>query len=180
MACGFSNHRVITDFVTGKPVLDVGAEANRQAVEKYLVNEKGYERKDIQVDMDLFLDVSGGPYRTKLDLVVFVDGNMFMVIKCAAGSLGSREREVVYAARIAGERPIPLAVASDGHTALVFNAITRKLIGEGLDAIPSPQTARQMIAEMKADVLPADRREKEKIIFRSYDILNVNRAGNGC
>ncbi len=180
MAAGFSNHSVMTDFVTGKPVLDVGAEANRQAVEKYLVNEKGYDRKDIQVDMDLFLEVSGSPYRTKLDLVVFVDGNMFMVIKCAAGSLGSREREVVYAARIAGERPIPVAVASDGHTALVFNAVTRRRIGEGLDAIPAPEKARRMLAEMKIDALPADRLEKERIIFRSYDILNVNRAGNGC
>ncbi|MFO8111067.1 MAG: type I restriction enzyme HsdR N-terminal domain-containing protein [Desulfosalsimonadaceae bacterium] len=180
MTANFSNHRVITDFVTGKPVLDVGPEANRQAVEKYLVNEKGYAREEIVVDMDLILDVSGKPYHTKLDLVVFVDHTMFMVVKCAAGSLGSREREAVYAARIAGERPMPIAIASDGHSALVFDAIRRKQIGSGLDAIPSPETARQILAKTSAVPLPADRQEKEKIIFRSYDIMNVNTAENSC
>ncbi len=180
MVANFSNHRVITDFITGKTVIDVGPEANRQAVEKYLVTEKGYAKTDILVDMALLLEVSGKPYHTKLDLVVFVDKKMFMVIKCAAGSLGSREREVVYAARIAGEHPIPVAVASDGHTALVFDAISRRFIGEGLDAIPSPETARTMLAKKEPVPLPDDRREKEKIIFRSYDIMNVNTAGNDC
>ncbi len=180
MTASFSNHRVITDFVTGKSVLDVGAEANRQAVEKYLVNEKGYARGDIIVDMPICLEIFGRPYRTKLDLVVFIHNNVFMVIKCAAGSLDSREREVVYAARVAMEHPIPVAVASDGHTALVFDALTRKPIGEGLEAIPSPESAGRIIAEMKPLPLDADRRDKEKVIFRSYDIMNVNTAESGC
>ena len=180
MTASFSNHRVITDFVTGKSVLDIGPEANRQAVEKYLVNEKGYARSDIIVDMAISLEISGKPYRTKLDLAVFVDNMFLMVIKCAAGSLDSREREVVYAARVAAEKPVPVAVASDGQTALVFDAIARKRIGEGLEAIPSPERGRRIIAETKAVSMPPQRREKEKIIFRSYDIMNVNTAENGC
>jgi hypothetical protein len=170
---------VITDFVTGKPVLDVGCEANRQAVEKYLV-QRGYARTDIAVDMEVSLTVAGEPYRTKLDLVVFVDSRAVMVIKCAAGSLGSREREVVYAARVMQDSPVPIAVASDGKTALVFDAIARKPIGQGLEAIPSPAAARSIIENTKDIFLPADRTEREKIIFRSYDIIDVNKAENSC
>jgi len=181
MAAMITSHPVITDYITGKPVLDVGPEANRQAVEKYLVEKKGYVRDDIVVDMALSVDVSGEPYRTTLDLVVFVDNNPFMVIKCVAGSLDSREREVVYAARVArADRPIPVAVASDGQWALVFDATTRKAMGQGLEAIPSPEQARALSQTMSAAPIPADRLEKEKIIFRSYDIMNVNTAENGC
>lgn len=176
----FSTHRVITDFVTGKSIIDIGPEANRQAVEKYLVNEKGYAREDIIVDMELSLNIAGKLYHTKLDLVVVVDGSPFMVIKCAAGSLGSREREVVYAARVAQENPIPIAVASDGKTALVFDAATRNQIGQGLEAIPSPEQAKHFILKTETISLSAERREREKIIFRSYDMMNVNTAGSGC
>ena len=168
------------DFVTGKSIIDIGPEANRQAVEKYLVNNKGYAREDILVDMELSLTVAGEAYHTKLDLVVMVDGSPFMVIKCAAGALGSREREVVYAARVAQEIPIPFAVASDGQTALVFDAVTRNQIGQGLEAIPSPEQAKQLILNTKAVSLSSERREREKIIFRSYDMMNVNTAGNCC
>lgn len=175
-----SNHPVLTDYVTGRPVLDVGPEANRQAVEKFLVENKGYDKSDILVDMPLRLDIGGKPYDTRLDLVVQVDGNPFMVIRCVAGSLDSREREVIYAARVAGKTPMPVAAASDGHTALVFDAIRRKPSGEGLEAIPSPDEARKIAASSKVQPISADRLEKEKIIFRSYDIQNVNFVENGC
>ncbi len=175
-----SNHPVLTDYVTGRPVLDVGPEANRQAVEKFLVEYKGYDKSDILVDMPLSLDIGGKPYDTRLDLVVRVDGNPFMVIRCVAGSLDSREREVIYAARVAGKIPMPVAVVSDGRTALVFDAIRRKPSGEGLEAIPSPKEARKIAVFAKVQPISAERLEKEKIIFRSYDIQNVNFAENGC
>jgi len=169
---------MITDYVTGKPVPDIGAEANRQAVERFLVDVKGYRREEIAVDMDLILLIAGVPYRTHLDLVVRVNGEPFMVIKCAAGSLGSRQTEVVAAARIISERPLPRAVASDGETALVFDPVRKKIVGEGLDQIPSPGEAKWIMREYPATPIPADRLEKEKIVFRSYDLMNVNVGRN--
>ena len=169
-------HTMITDFVTGREVPNVGAEENRQALEKLLVAEKGYLKEDIQVDVDIAITVAGEPYRSQVDLVVSSDGGKtrFMVIKCAAGSLGSREREIVAAARLLDEYQIPRAVVSDGQTAIVLDTVSGKKIGDGLEAIPSKQEA---IARLKASTpegLPKDRREREKLIFRTYDIENVN------
>lgn len=171
-------YRMITDFVTEKPVPDVGAEANRQAVERYLVNEKGYNRGDIRVDMDLALEIVGQTYATQLDLVVFADDRPAMVIKCAAGSLDSREKEVIAAARVAAAAPMPYAVASDGETAIVYDAVSRKPCGRGLDSIPSPAALKQRMAADPPQAVPAARLEKEKIIFRSYDVMNVNVGRN--
>jgi hypothetical protein len=169
-------YTMIADFVTGREVPNVGAEENRQAVEKLLVEEKGYLKEDIKVDVDIAITVAGQPYRSQVDLVVSADGGQtrFMAIKCAAGSLGSREREIVAAARLLSEYQIPCAVVSDGKTAIVMDAVSGKKIGDGLDAIPSKQEAIIQLKSYTSPAFPEERREREKLIFRTYDIENVN------
>lgn len=176
MADTLKPYTTITDFVTGRQVPNVGAEENRQAVEKLLVSEKGYLKEDIQVDVDLDITVAGEPHHSQVDLVVSTDGGRtrFMVIKCAAGSLGSREREIVAAARLLDAYQIPRAVVSDGKTAVVLDTVAGKKIGDGLDAIPTRQEAVTEIKSLILMPLPAERREREKLIFRTYDMENVN------
>jgi len=97
-----------------------------------------------------------------------------MAIKCAAGSLGSREREIVAAARLLKDYQIPFAVVSDGQTAIVLDTVSGKKTGEGMAAIPSKEAAGRMLDSCQPISLPADRREREKLIFRTYDSDNVN------
>ena len=80
--------QTLVDFITGETVPDTGAEANRQVIEQLLVNAKGFDKKDIEVDADIRLTIAGEPYRSQVDLVISVDETRFMTIKCAAGSLG--------------------------------------------------------------------------------------------
>ena len=40
---------LLKDYITGKEIPNVGAEENRQAVAKYLVEEKGFAKEDLQV-----------------------------------------------------------------------------------------------------------------------------------
>lgn len=165
---------MITDYVTGKQIPDVGSEANRQAVERVLVDEKGFSRSDIEVDMPVSFAAAGEKYLSAVDLVVFADRKPFMVIKCAAGSLDSRKMEAVAAARILFDSVVPFAAASDGQTALVFDGVTAKQIGEGMDAVPDAQKAGEMLKTAEPVFLSEKRLEKERIIFRSYDNMNVN------
>ena len=166
--------QTIVDFITGETVPDTGAEANRQAIEQLLVNAKGFDKKDIEVDAEIRLTIAGEPYRSQLDLVISVDETRFMAFKCAAGSLGSREREIVAASRLLDRFQIPLSVVSDGLTAIVLDTVSGKKIGEGLDAILSKPAARKHLKKFAPQVLAEKRREKEKLIFRSYDMMNVN------
>ncbi len=167
----------LTDFITGKEVPDTGSEANRQAVERLLVEEKGFDKSDINVDTPMEIRVAGETYRSAADLVIRVKGRRFMLIKCAAGSLGSREREVISAARLLDTYQIPFAAVSDGKTAIVLDTVSGKRIGEGLNAIPTKEAAVKHFQGLPLFPLPDERREKEKLIFRSYDSMNVNRAG---
>jgi hypothetical protein len=169
-------YSMITDFVTGKEIANVGAEENRQMVERFLVNQKGFSIEDIEVDVDIEMTVAGESYRSQIDLVVSIDGGAtrFMAIKCAAASLGSREREILAAARLLGENQLPFSVVSDGKTAIVLDTVSGKKLGEGLNAIPSKNAIRDKLKIIQQRPFPKDKREREKLIFRSYDSMNVN------
>ncbi|UCE57050.1 MAG: type I restriction enzyme HsdR N-terminal domain-containing protein [Desulfobacterales bacterium] len=168
---------MITDFVTGKEIPNIGAEENRQVVEHFLVQEKGFLKGDIAIDVDIELTVAGEAYKSQVDLVVSIDVRSvrFMAVKCAAGSLGSREREIVAAARLLDEKyQIPFSVVSDGKTAIVLDTVNGKKVGEGMDAIPSKEEALEKLKSIELQTFPEKRLEREKLIFRSYDSLNVN------
>lgn len=164
------------DFITGRTVANTGAEANRQRIERLLVEEKGYSRTDIEVDAPISVAMGDEIYRSFVDLVVRAGGRRCMAIKCAPGSLASREREIVAAARLLDAYQIPLAVASDGHTAIVWDTISGKQIGEDLSAIPTRSQAETLFGNLAPQPLEEARRTRQQLIFRSYDSMNVNRA----
>jgi hypothetical protein len=167
---------MLTDFVTGRGVPNIGAEENRQAVERYLVEQKGYDREDIQVEVPIEMDIAGEIYRSAVDLVVGIGQRRLMAFKCAAGSLVSYEREILAAARLLDRHPIPLAVASDGRTAVVLDTISGRRIGQTLDAIPAKPALAAQLTTLTCEALPAERRLREALIFRTYDRESVNRS----
>jgi hypothetical protein len=167
---------MITDFITGREIPNIGAEENRQAVAQYLVNEKGYSKDDIEVDVKIEMAIGGETYSSRVDLAVKNPGHnqRIIVIKCAAGSLGSREREIIAAARLLDDLQIPFAVVSDGKTAILLDTVSGKKIGAGMAAIPSKETVISMLESHQPVRLATDRLEREKLIFRTYDSENVN------
>jgi hypothetical protein len=169
-------YTLITDYLTGGQIPNIGAEENRQAVVQFLVETKGYSKEDIAADVPIEMVVAGKPYRSQVDLVVSAGpaAKRIMAFKCAAGSLGSREREIVAAARLLDEYQIPLAIVSDGKTAIVLDSISGKKTGEGMDAVPAKDAVIHNLATYRFAALPSERREREKLIFRTYDSDNVN------
>ena len=153
--------------------------ARRQARKRVLNAAKGYRGANVVVDAPLAFEVAGEHYRSRIDLLVMAGQPLrpFMAIKCAAGSLGSREREIVSAARIYDPAAqIPLAVVSDGQQAIVLDAVSGRKLAEGMAAIPDYQEANRRAGRGDAMPYPPERMERERLIFRSYDQLNVNVA----
>lgn len=164
----------ITDYITGKKIANTGAEINRQAMERFLVEKKGFLPTDIAVDVPIAFPIEETIYHSSVDLVVSVEDQPVMAMKCAAGSLGSREREILAAARLALTHQIPYAIATDGKTAIIMDTLTGKKKAEGLDALPSHEKASAELRQMTPQALPEKRAIKERLIFRSYDSMNVN------
>lgn len=177
----------VVDFVTGQRLPLVGAEENRQQVERILVLEKGFEKSDIAVGVPIRVTLPQGPegpdgspvsYESRVDLVVKDSaGQWAMAIKCAAGSLGSREREALAASRLLGSYQIPFTVISDGRTARVLDTLTGKNLGTGLEGIPDKKTLDRHMISTPRVALAAHRRDREGLIYRCYDQMNMNVLG---
>ena len=163
------------DYLTGRTIPDVGAEANRQAVARLLVEEKGYAREEIEIDVPIRVTIAGETYQGRVDLVVGIHDRRQMVIKCAAGSLDSRQREILAVARLLDpSRTLPLAVASSGADAIVWDAVTGKEIATGLAAVPDRASLKIDFGARRIPSLDERRLARERIVFRSYDSMNVN------
>jgi hypothetical protein len=176
MAPPFRPFTTLCDFVTGREVPNIGAEENRQAVERLLVEQKGYDREQIEVEAPIEMVIAGEIYRSAVDLVVNAGGRRVMAFRCPAGSLTSCEREILAAARLLDRFQIPMAVVSDGSTAVVLDTISGRKIGEGLDAIPAKVDLLARFDRLQFSDLPAERRTREELIFRTYDRERVNSA----
>jgi len=167
---------LIKDYVTGNDVPNVGAEENRQAVEKFLVEKKGYQKEDLEIDVPLEIEIRGELYRATVDIVATLGDRRLMAVKCAAGSIGSREKEILSAAKLLEDYQVPLSVVSDGLKATVLDTCSGKTLGEGLDAIPSKADLAGRFGAEDFQPVPANRLEQVKLVFRSYDSMNVNVA----
>lgn len=165
---------IINDFITGKAVRNIGAEASRQAFEKFLVIEKGYDKTDIKVGEPLTVQFKGEDYNSSIDLIVFCNEKAVMAITCVAGSIGSYEREILAGARLLYEYQIPFAVSTDGQNAVILDTLTGKTIGKNLDDILSKSQAQTRLNPLEYQPLDENRKEREMIIYRSFNLEKVN------
>jgi hypothetical protein len=157
------------------------AATSRRMVEYLLVEKKGYAREEVrkQVVFDVILGEETA--HSSVDFLVTIEGEKAMIIKCAAGSLSSRERQAVAAARVLGTPPIPIAVVADPETAEVLDVMTGKVLGEGFGAIPVRGQLVTMLSEKETKPLSPERIEKEKRILLAFDAIrcSVPQGGDG-
>jgi hypothetical protein len=159
---------------------DLANEA-RNMIGFLLSEKKGYEAGDIRKGIAVEVVLEDETAWASLDYLISVDGRKAMVIKCAAGSLGSRERQAVAMARVIASPPVPVAVVADPVTAEVLDAASGKVIGEGFGAIPTKDQLREVLAQSMLQPLDARRVEREKRILLAFDAIkcSVPQGKNG-
>lgn len=157
------------------------AAAARKTVEYLLLEKKGYAREEIrkQVVFDVILGQETA--HSSVDFLVTIEGKKAMVIKCASGSLSSRERQAVAAARLLATPPVPIAVVADPATAEVLDVMTGKVVGEGFGAIPVRDQILTVLSDKEPKPLSPERIEKEKRILLAFDAIrcSVPQGANG-
>ncbi len=161
----------ICDYITGRLFPDTDDERIRQKIERLLIDQKGYSRQDIEVDRDFEIVIEEEVYRPKADLIVSVEGKRFMLMRCARGSLVSRETEVVSCARILDDYQIPFAVVTNGEDAEVLETVSGEVIGNGLESIPSKEKSLEAVKQIEFKKLQEKRIEKEKRIFLAFEAI---------
>jgi hypothetical protein len=166
----------IKDYITGKEIELTGTEENRQKVIKFLVEEKGFLKSEIKTRVPFEIKVLDETYKTELDLVIIINDKIAAAFKTPAGSLSSWERELVAGARIlVPEYQIPLAIVSDGKKADIFDAIKGQKIASGMENIFSKKEMEKYLEKNPFVKFPEEKADRQKMVFKTYDSLNVNR-----
>ncbi|HWR72425.1 MAG TPA: type I restriction enzyme HsdR N-terminal domain-containing protein [Nitrospirota bacterium] len=158
----------------------LAAEA-RKMVAYLLQEKKGYASGDIRSGIAFEVGLGQETVWSSADFLVSADGRTGMLIKCAAGSLDSRQRQAVAAARVIASPPVPVAVVVDPVNAVVLDVATGKVIGEGFGAIPVKDQLRKILHESAMQPLSPERVEKEKRILLAFDAIqcSVPRGADG-
>jgi hypothetical protein len=159
---------------------DLANEA-RKMIGYLLRDKKGYGPEDVRRSLAFEVTLGQEASWSSADFLVSVNGRMGMIIKCAAGSLDSRERQAVAAARVIASPPLPVAVVADPVTAEVLDVASGKVIGEGFGAIPTKEQLRDILSGKMPQSLDTRRLEKEKRILLAFDAIKccVPQGGGG-
>jgi hypothetical protein len=145
------------------------AAAVRHIAEKMLFAEKGYDAADVSRDIVFDVTLGSETVQSSVDFLISVNNRKAMIVKCAAGSLLSRERHVVAAARVLGS--VPVATVMDPMSAVVLDAVTGKTIGEGFEAIPTREQLVAMLAGRENRPLAPEKLEREKRVLLAFDAI---------
>jgi hypothetical protein len=170
-----------TDFITGESLVDTDDERYRQKLARMLVEEKGYPKSDIERRLKIETLFAKQFVVSTIDFVVRMKGRRFLIIRYGPGSLVTRERAAIAAARVLDPAyRIPLAAVTNGVDAELLNTLTGKVIGEGLAAIPDRQAASLLIDTLQFTPFADDaRRKRELRILNAFDV-EVCCAGGPC
>lgn len=178
-----SHHMIyghLVDFVTGESLLDTDDERYRQKLARLLVEERGFAKGELEMRRRIETLFARQFVASKIDIVVRLANQRVMVVRYGPGSLVTRERPALAAARVLEESQlIPLALVSNGEDAELLDSRTGKVLGAGLAAIPTREAIVALLPALNFSPLAQDRREPELRILNAFDV-EACCAGGPC
>ncbi len=162
----------LNDFITGEELPDTDDERTRQGLSKMMIEDLGYKKKDLEPRRFIETLFTSQFVRSNIELTVNLGDKNFMIIRYAPGSLVTRERSAVAAARVLEkEYQIPLAVITNGQDAELLDTAKGKVLATGMDAIPTRIQAEEMLADLDfRDTPEGKKREGELRILNAFDV----------
>ncbi|MEE4240999.1 MAG: type I restriction enzyme HsdR N-terminal domain-containing protein [Desulfopila sp.] len=162
----------LNDYLTGEELTDTDDERIRQDISRYMVEEKKYHKNQLIPRLYIETLFTTNFVRSTIDLTVTAKDRHFMIIRYGPGSLVSRERSAVAAARVLHpEYRIPLAVVTNGREAEIIDTATGKIIGNGLESLPDRVQAEELISTLTFLPRQSDLDlEREKRILNAFDV----------
>jgi len=165
----------LKDYLTGEELTDTDDERIRQSLSKLMVEKKGYNRKDLQARNRIESLFNRCFVTSTIELTVSCNDRQFLIIRYGPGSLVSRERSAIAAARLLNPAyRIPLAIVTNGQDAELLNTKTGKIIGYGLESIPDCNSAADLIDQLEF-LPPVEKKQREQEL-RILNVFDVERC----
>lgn len=162
----------LKDYINGEELTDTDDERIRQELSRWMVEEKGYAVEELQPRLFIESMFTTNFVRSTIELTVSIAGKQFMILRYGPGSLVSRERSAIAAARLLNpDYRIPLAVVTNGEDAELIDTTSGKIIDNGLQSVPDRNDAEELIRDLTFLPPPDETgREKELRILNVFDV----------
>ncbi len=175
MADIHSHHLIygtLSDYLTGEELTDTDDERLRQQLSRLMVDEKGYKKEELTPRLYIDTLFSRHFVRSTIDITVTLSGKQFMIVRYGPGSLVSRERAAIAAARVLNPAYcIPLAIVTNCRDAELIDTITGKVLETSIEAIPKRLDAESLLPTLAFPPRPEEHRlERELRILNAFDI----------
>ena len=175
MKCTSGHHYVygtLEDCLTKDILEDTDDERVRQKLFHFMIETKGYRVCELKPRVTIETTFDNKTVTSTIDLLVSIADKAFMIVRYAAGSLVSRERSAIAAARlICKDHQLPFAVVTNGRDAELLDTKTGKVIGNGVNSIPSALWVKEHLQELSFPAPPTGKGlEYEYRILNAFDL----------
>ncbi len=162
----------LKDYLTGEELPDTDDERLRQEMERMMVEEKGFAKEDLEPRLSVETLFNHIFVRSIIDLTVSCNGQRLFVLRYGPGSLVTREKPALAAARVLDSTCcIPLAVVTNSRDAELLESRTGKVLSIGMEAIPNRVRAEELMREYPASPpLTGAVRERNLRVLNAFDL----------
>lgn len=172
---------MLKDYLTGEDLPDTDDERFRQRLAQLLVEEKGFAKTELEPRLTIETLFNSIFVRSIIDLTVSVGSQPCFVLRYGPGSLVTREKPAIAAARLVKESCcLPLAVVTNGQDAELLETKSSKVLASGMTAIPSRTQAAELLKEHPPrPPLTGLERERNQRVLNAFD-LEICCRGEKC
>ncbi len=182
---GIPDHHLVygylKDYLTGEELPDTDDERLRQELARLLVEEKGFAKEDLEPRLAIETLFNNIFVRSIIDVTVSVAGQRCFVLRYGPGSLVTREKPALAAARVLDESCcIPLAVVTNGQDAELMETEHGRVLACGMEVIPSRAQAAELLQQYPPrPPLTGAERERNLRVLNAFD-LEICCRGEKC
>lgn len=171
----------LIDYLTGEARDRTTYEDLRQALARYLVEEKGYAPDSLRAHYPVLYEVNGERLEREADIAFFSSsGRLCLLLLFCAGQINTYAREALAMARLALPNPAPLVVVTDTREADLIAVQEGAVLAKGLHALPRRAEMEQLAERHHYAPLDAQRRARESRILHAYTGFLKTCCGENC
>lgn len=171
-----SGHHIVygtvRDFLTGAELPDTDDERYRQQLARFLVEEKEFGADELLPRLAIETVFNGQFVKSVIELTICIADRRVMIIRYGPGSLVTRERPAIAAARILDpDYRIPLAVVTNFRDAELLETKGGRVLNTGMNNIPDRKKLVEMMGGLEFESFSDEkRREREARILNAFDV----------
>ena len=172
----------LQDYISGKQVEATTYEDIRQDIARFLVEDKGVPKDNIQTKVEVAVHIEGKPYVQQVDLVLGTDlQDPILALTFCAGQVETYMRQVLAAARLLPQGPARLAAVTDTQKAMIMRVADGTLLQECPYAqFPEWLELQEMGGQAPAYILTEEKRAKEGRLLYALSELSCSCAQESC